>query len=99
MKEVGTPEWGVSSLIFLDSLGHLADGDHVGGVVEVLDRLHRLATLHQFGHAMKKVQRGCAASSSARSAGTCPPVPRERADLAGELVTHQQQSGSARGWR
>ena len=49
MKEVGTPEWGVSSLIFLDSLGHLADGDHVGGVVEVLDRLHRLATLHQFG--------------------------------------------------
>jgi hypothetical protein len=56
---------GASLLLFLDSLTHLADGDHVDGGVEGLKRLHQVAILHHVSHAMKKVQRGCVASSSA----------------------------------
>jgi hypothetical protein len=40
---------GASSLLFLDSLTYLAEGDHVDGVVQALNRLHPLAILHQFG--------------------------------------------------
>jgi hypothetical protein len=39
---------GASSLLFLDSLTHLAVAGHVGGV-EVLNLLHRFATPYQFG--------------------------------------------------
>jgi hypothetical protein len=86
---------GASSLLFLDSLTHLAEGDHVDGVVEVLNRLQQVATLHQFGTCHEE---GLASLCAGASAGTCPPVPGACADLAGELVTHQLPR-STRGWR
>ena len=91
---------GASSLIFLDNLTHLADGDHIGGVVEVLNRLHRVATLHQFGPCREEGPAGLRGQLVRRRLGGDLPA-RTRSARGSRRRTGKPSAiiGSARGWR